>query len=498
MTQNSGYVYLIGAGCGEQDLITLRGLDRLQRSDIIVYDDLIDPRLLDAVPDGTPTLYMGKRQGKYSATQEEISQALVELARQGKRVARLKGGDPFVFGRGGEEAIALQRAGIPFEEVPGISSCIAIPALAGIPVTHRGISRSFHVVTAHTKDGDEALLEKMKHLAALDGTIVFLMGLSRLDLLVQGLLRAGKAPDIPAAVISGGNAPHQAVVRGTLQTIVQLTAEAKLLAPAVIVVGETAAMSLLSTAVRKPLNGVHVGVTGTVPFTQKLCRELQEQGAHTAVVLQSRIEALAWEKDLSYILDGSCHWLVFTSANGVRIFFKTLKEKAVDLRRLARCKFAVIGSTTGRILLEHGFQADLCPDVYTSEALARKLCETIDPEEDVVLLRAQSSAEVLPELLTEQGVHVVQTALYRVKPDTQTAPHDILDNLDYLTFGSAGGVAQFFREYGCIPENVVCVCIGEVTAKAFSKYDARPCLIASDASVSSMIQQISMHHKVEE
>lgn len=492
MTEKSGCVYLIGAGCGEKDLITLRGLERLQQCDVIVYDDLIDPELLKAAPEGTPTIYMGKRLGKHSAQQEEISQTLVILAREGKRVARLKGGDPFVFGRGGEEALALQAAGIPFEEIPGISSCIAIPALAGIPVTHRGISRSFHVITAHTKEEDETLSEKMKHLAALDGTLVFLMGLGRLELLAEGLMQAGKAADTPAAVVSGGNAPHPKVVRGTLKTIAERTRAAEVSAPAVIVVGETAAMNLVSTAPAKPLDGVRVGVTGTVSFTRKLCLALQEQGAQTVVIQQSRVEALAWEHDLVRILDGSCHWLVFTSANGVRVFFEMLRKEAIDLRRLANCKFAVIGSETGKALAEYGLQADLCPDVYTSEALARELCTAIAPGEDAILLRAQNSAEILPEVLREQGIPVMEMPLYRIK--TEAPQREELDSIDYLTFGSAGGVHQFFESCKQIPPEMACVCIGAVTAKAFSKRETRPCLIADEATVSGIVQEICRHY----
>lgn len=495
MTLKSGCVYLIGAGCGEKDLITLRGLARLQQCDVIVYDDLIDSKLLDTAPPGTQTIYMGKRQGKHSAQQEEISQTLIELAHQGKRVARLKGGDPFVFGRGGEEALALQKAGVPFEEIPGISSCIAIPALAGIPVTHRGISRSFHVITAHTKDDDQTLLNKMKHLAALDGTLVFLMGLSRLDLLMQGLMQAGKEADTPAAVISGGNAPHPAVVRGTLQTIAQSAKEAEICAPAVIVVGETAAMNLLSTAESKPLSRVHVGVTGTASFTQKLCYELREQGAHTTMIQQSRIEALSWEKDIPYITNGGCHWLVFTSANGVRIFFQSLKEQQVDLRCLSKCKFAVIGHSTGQTLSEYGFYADFCPAVYTSEELAQGLCKAVAPDEDVCLLRAQNSAAILPELLVKHGISVMKTSLYKTAVDPQAIQLNTLNDIDYLTFGSAGGVEQFFEVYHHIPQKTVCVCIGEITAKAFSKYDKRTCLVAENATISSMVQAICLDYK---
>lgn len=240
----TGTVYLVGAGCGQADLITVRGLRLLQRCCAIVYDDLIAPELLDEAPANADRIYMGKREGRHSASQEAICAKLVELAREGKDVVRLKGGDPFVFGRGGEEALALQAAGVPFEVVPGVTSAVAVPALAGIPVTHRGMSRSFHVVTAHTADTPDGLPEYFDDLARLPGTLVFLMGLSRLEMIAQRLAQAGKAPETPAAVASGGNAPHPTTVRGTLADIAVKTRAAGVQPPAVIVVGDVAALEL--------------------------------------------------------------------------------------------------------------------------------------------------------------------------------------------------------------------------------------------------------------
>ncbi|MBE6036959.1 MAG: uroporphyrinogen-III C-methyltransferase [Clostridiales bacterium] len=260
-----GKVYLVGAGCGEADLITVRGAKLLQSCDAVVYDDLIDSELLELVPPYAEQLYMGKRRGHHSAPQSEINETLIRLARSGKIVVRLKGGDPFVFGRGGEELLALQAAGIPFETVPGISSAIAIPGAAGIPVTHRGLSRSLHIVTAHTAASSAPaagctandqtagtpspvtateLPEELPLLAQLSGTLVFLMGLSKLEALTEELMAAGKSPSTPAAVLSGGNSPHPATVRGTLSDIASKTRAAGVQAPAVILVGEVAALDL--------------------------------------------------------------------------------------------------------------------------------------------------------------------------------------------------------------------------------------------------------------
>ncbi len=245
----SGTVYLVGAGCGRADLITVRGLRLLERCDAVVYDDLIDPALLDAAPAQALRLYMGKREGQHSASQEAICARLVELAREGRQVVRLKGGDPFVFGRGGEEALALMAAGVPFEVVPGVTSPIAIPALAGIPVTHRGLSQSLHIVTAHTADTEDGLPAYFDQLAALPGTLVFLMGLSRLERITRRLMAAGKPAETPAAGLSGGNAPHPAAVRGTLEDIAAKARAAGVQAPAVIVVGDVAALELQGNSI---------------------------------------------------------------------------------------------------------------------------------------------------------------------------------------------------------------------------------------------------------
>lgn len=235
-----GKVYLVGAGCGAADLITVRGLRLLERCGAVVYDDLLDQALLDAAPEGAEKIYVGKRRGRHSMAQEDINALLIAKAREGKQVVRLKGGDPFVFGRGGEEALALQAAGIAWEYVPGVTSAVAVPGAAGIPVTHRGVSRSFCVVTARTADSADGLPENLEELAHLPGTLVFLMGLSRLEEIARGLTGAGLPPDTPVAVIGGKNAPR--TIRGTLGDIAERAREAA--APAVIVVGGTAGMDL--------------------------------------------------------------------------------------------------------------------------------------------------------------------------------------------------------------------------------------------------------------
>lgn len=240
----TGSVALVGAGCGKADLITVRGLRLLQQCEAVVYDDLIDLELLHAVPESALRIYMGKRAGCHSASQEEINQKLIALAKKGLNVVRLKGGDPYLFGRGGEEMLALRKAGIPCQEVPGIPSAIGIAAEAGIPVTHRGASQGVHIITAHTSNTQDGLPEDFDYMAKLEGTLVFLMGLKQLPKIVERLLKTGKGEDTPCAVLSGGNSPNPARVRASLSQIVQTVKMAKVTSPAIIIVGNVAAFDL--------------------------------------------------------------------------------------------------------------------------------------------------------------------------------------------------------------------------------------------------------------
>lgn len=485
-----GKVYLVGAGCGRADLITLRGLRLLRGCDAVVYDDLIDKALLQEVPGHAETVYMGKRQGQHSASQEEICAALVRLAREGRTVVRLKGGDPFVFGRGGEELLALRAAGVSCQVVPGITSALAIPALAGIPATHRGLSRSVHIVTAHTADTPEGLPGDLDRLAALSGTLVFLMGLSRVELIARRLMAAGKPGDTPAAVLSGGNAPHSVSVRGVLADIAARTRAAGVQPPAVIVVGEVAGLEL-SDPGAAPLEGITVGLSGSGPMLQKLRAALEPLGMWTFTAQQSDLQPLPAKLD--GLWDDSPRWLVFTSANGVKEFFRRLRTEGTDLRRLWPCRFAVIGAATGGALSEQGFQADLCPAEHTTAALGQALLSAVPPEEEIVLLRSrQGSEELFRTLSAERTVRDIH--LYDAVPSPQREEvRAWLPRADWLVFTSAGGVRMFLKEQGGIPARARCVCIGKVTADALTRHwDGEP-VLAADASVEGIAAAILSH-----
>lgn len=490
MTEKTGRVYLVGAGCGPADWITLRGYQLLKTCGAVVYDDLIAPELLDAVPPQAQKLYMGKRLGRHSAPQEDISQKLVELAGAGCTVVRLKGGDPFVFGRGGEEIQALLRAGIPFEVVPGISSAIAIPGQAGIPVTHRGLSRSFHVITAHTKDGTSDQLDR---LAGAEGTLVILMGLSQLPAIVQRLMAAGRAPDTPAAVVSGGCAPHPAAVRAPLEQLPEAAKQAGVQPPAVIVVGETAALDL-SPTIPRPLDGVRVALTGTPAIQDRLRRPLLDLGARPFSLMTTQVVEQETNFDWGLLAQGP-NWVVLTSQNGVECFFRTLDRANVDLRTLASCRFAVIGPATGAALRRRGISADLCPEVHTTQGLADALLERISPGEPVRLFRSQLGSRELYRRLAER-FPAEDVPLYALRPDNMdpAALQARLEEADYLLLSSASGVDFLLDSGVTLPPDLTCVCIGPVTARALAARSQVPFLTAPAISSQSVVQTVLDHH----
>jgi len=479
-----GSVALVGAGCGTADLITLRGLRLLQQCQAVVYDDLIDPALLESAPESALRLYMGKRSGSHAASQEQIHQKLIELARSGLRVVRLKGGDPYLFGRGGEEMLALRAAGISCQEVPGIPSPMGIAAEAGIPLTHRGVSRGVHIVTAHTADTPDGLPEDFDALAGLSGTLVFLMGLERLPVIAARLAAAGKDKNTPGAVISGGNAPNPVRVRAPLFQLEQAARSAGASSPAIILVGDVAAMDLSAPA--GPLAGKRIGVTGTREVAEKQLSAFRELGAEALWVLRLHVKELPMESDWQDVGERP-GWIVLTSANGVKIFLERMKREGRDMTLLEKWKFAVIGAATGRMLARYGMQADLCPRSFTSQALAAELAARAEPGERVVLLRSAMASSKLPKALRRDGFAVEEYSIYDVEREVCG---DTLPVLDYLTFSSAGGVKLFLEQYGAIPRKPRCVCIGGVTADALSRYTEQPFLISREISAESVVEAV--------
>lgn len=483
-----GKVFLLGAGCGDYDLITLRGMNILKTCDTVVFDSLIDLRVLDLVPKAAERICVGKRRGKHSESQENINQMLVKKAQEGKTVVRLKGGDSFVFGRGGEEILVLQQNNIPYSIVPGISSSIAVPELAGIPVTHRKISRSFHVITGHT--ADDILPENLSSYASLKGTLVFLMGLKNLSLIADGLIKGGMDENTPAAVISNGGRINQRLVRSDLKHISSDTEKENLQAPAVIVVGETAEFDF-SPTYTPPLSGVSVTITGTKKLTDKLFSGLAELGAQThrigCLTVKEYEENQALDKALKNIQNYS--WLVLTSMNGAEIFLKRLRKLKIDLRELSHIKFAVIGRGTAEILEKCGIFPELVPKVFTSKELGKNLCKRAEKSDKILILRAELGSKELTDALEAKSISFDDIKTYNVCSD-RLNNGEVLVSTDYITFASASGVHSFFEDGYKISPDTKIVCIGDITAKALSQHKISCCKVVETAGVSEIIRSI--------
>lgn len=463
---STGKVYLIGAGCGEYDLITLKGLELLKESEVIVYDSLIDEKLLEFAPEAEK-ICVGKRAGRKSEKQENINSILIEKALLGKTVARLKGGDPFVFGRGGEEIIAISEHNIPFEIVPGITSSVAVPELAGIPVTHRSVSRSFHVITGHTKE--DRLPEEMSSYAKLSGTLVFLMGLNHLKAIADSLIENGKSPKTPAAVISNGGRKNQKVTRGTLLNIAEKSVENNMVSPAVIVVGDTAAYDFISRG-NKELTGVSVAVTGTKRFSDRLAAKLENSGAivdrANILQIQTNIENPELKNALNEIEKYTM--IVLTSPNGAEIFIRSLRINRIDMRRLHHIRFAVIGNATAFVLEQNGIYADIIPESYTSEMLGNDIVSKSDGNENVLILRAVQGAKILTEILYSNNISYNDIKTYDVVESEKNIPKEIAT--DFLVFASCSGVEDFYRQGYSISPKTKTVCIGFATASELKKH----------------------------
>jgi len=447
-------VYLVGAGPGDAGLITVRGLQLLREADVIVYDALANPELLDEARVDAERIDAGKRAKKHKLTQDETNALLADRALAGKRVVRLKGGDPYVFGRGSEEAIYLRGRGVAVEVVPGITAAIAGPAYAGIPVTHRHVAATCTFVTGHeSPDKDEKQVE-YEPLAALiqrGGTVCFYMGVGRLRAIAERLIELGCRPETPAAVVQWGTMPAQQSVRSTLAKLHRDATRAELGAPAIIVVGDVAGLDdhhALQWFEQRPLFGRTVGVTRTRQHASQLSAQLRELGAD---VIEAPTIAIAPADDLDHVDRvvrevGEYNWLVFTSANGVAALAEALRRIGRDSRHLASVKIAAVGDATADALAgQLNLRADLTPDRATGESLAEQLIAEQDiAAKRVLLLRADIARPTMVEKLTDAGARVDDIAAYRTVA-VEALPERVIDALrekriDWLTFTSSSTV----------------------------------------------------------
>lgn len=483
-----GKVYLVGAGPGNPELITVRGYKLLKSCDAVIYDRLVAEELLDYVREDCEKIYVGKEVGRHYKKQEEINEILVACAKRHKMIVRLKGGDPFVFGRGGEEIAALERFRIPYEVIPGITSAVAVPECAGIPVTHRGVSRSFHVITGHTKEDSENPVCDYKVLAKTEGTLVFLMGLSKIGQIARGLMAAGKKRTIPVAVISGGTTGRQKAVRAALCDIEKKVKESEMSAPAVIVIGEMAGYEYQY----QEASTKRIGITATGSLWEKLERGFIRIGMQPVFICNMQMNETEGMQKLEEELFRIEYyqWILFTSQNAVQLFFKKMEKRKIDIRRLGKMKFAVIGSGTAEKLLEYGIQADFIPTKYTISKLAGEFAKVVRKGEHILIPRALQGSRELTDILTEYQVSYQDIPIYDVVGE-MTKNVEYLDSLDYLVFVSASGVTAFFEQLReqrqCLPKGIRIACIGEITQERLEEEYGKADVVAQVHNVEGLI-----------
>lgn len=489
-----GKVILVGAGAGDAGLLTVKGKKYLEEADCIIYDRLASPELLEIAKHGCECIYVGKENHKHIMKQDAINELLYKKSGEYDLVVRLKGGDPYVFGRGGEEALYLQERQTDVEVIPGVSSVVAALADAGIPITHRGIAKGFQVITAHSKKDEEADIDYAL-LTDESMTCVFLMGLAHVEHIAKELIKAGRRPDTPAAVISNGTLATQKKCIGTLENIGYKVKSAKLESPAIIVVGNVVSLNeQLDFFEKRPLFGRKITVPyieamGERTHSNKLITDLQQLGAEVDAIKVGKIfpnQISNFEKEIS-----SADWILFTSRNGVRAFFYNMKSNDADIRCLAGIRFGVVGKATEQELKNYQIKADLVPDEQTGAGLAKALKNQISDQTNVCIFSAKEASEDL-EMELQKFCHVTKTDAYenvgiseqnqRAKPEDTVIPEAV--------FTSASNVERFFQ---MLPENTrveYAYSIGKKTTEALKKKNISTICEAEESTYDSVVSLI--------
>lgn len=493
-----GKVYLIGAGPGDPGLITVKGLNCLKKADVIVYDRLLDDSLLELARPEAEKIYVGKSAKYHTLEQSDINRLLVKKAQQGKIVVRLKGGDPFVLGRGGEEAEALASNRIPFEIVPGVSSAVAVPAYAGIPVTHRGLSSSFTVVTGHEASDKDKLNLAWDKLSTGADTLVFLMAMGNLTAIIKKLIENGRPASTPVAVISHGTSTKQQAVVGTLETI--LAQASSLQPPAVVIVGEVVRLrEQLRWFDTRPLFSKRVLVTRDPHQANSLSQLLQERGAIPIEIPAIKIQPPPDWKDLDRAILNlkDYHWIIFTSVNGVESFFHRLRAQKRDARWLSGLYIGAIGPATAKALQDYGLSVDYVPKTFTSRGFLSGLKKYNIAGCRVLLPRADIAGKELARGIARLGAKVQEITAYQTVPNTEAISQSkqmlLTGEIDIVTFTSSSTVTNLIaalgRDWQVINKTVI-ACIGPKTANTAKKSGLRVDVIAKKHTIPGLVEAL--------
>jgi uroporphyrinogen III methyltransferase / synthase len=510
MNKNKGIVYLVGAGPGDIGLLTVKGMHCLQKAEVVIYDFHLNAQILNYIDHNAEFIYAGKRGGHHTMTQDEINAAIVAKAKEGKIVCRLKGGDPFVFGRGGEEAQVLAREGISFEVVPGVSSSVAAPAYAGIPLTHRLYSSSFAVIPGYEDTTKEESSIDWAKLATGVGTLVFLMAVKNIELLTAKLIENGRSPDTPVAVIRWGTRPDQKTLVSTLKDIAKLVRDKDIRPPAVTIVGEVVRLrDELNWYERKPMFGHRVLVTREHSGGFE---SIEELGAE--VIQFPTIEIAPPENwdELDRALDSieSYDWLIFTSTNGVRYFFSRLFERDRDIRELKGLKICAIGARTAASIKKFGIRVDLVPESFNAEGLIEAFIKEVKSEKLTVnspellkgrrflLPRAEVAREIFPDKVRQLGGVIDVPVAYRaVKPEWHGKRLKRFLKEGRITIATFTSAATFnnFREIMSedadeLLKGVTIAAIGPVTARTIEKAGRAVQIMPAEATIEAMVEEI--------
>lgn len=500
---STGRAYLVGAGPGDLGLVTLRAKELVERADVIVYDALCNPAMLGWARPEAEIVHAGKRAGNHALPQSEINALLVERTKAGKTVVRLKGGDPYVFGRGAEEAQDLVRAGLPFEVVPGISSALAGPAYAGIPVTHRAHNTQLTIFTGHEDPSKQDSSLDFATLARTRGTKVMLMGVERIEAIVGSLLREGMAPQTPVALVRWATTGRQQTVRGQLDSIVGVVRESGFEAPAVAVFGEVVGLrDELNWFENRPLFGKRIVVTRTRSQAGGLSARLAALGADVLELPTIRIEPPADLRGFAeLVIDAhSYDWIVFTSPNGVNSFFETFYRAYTDAREIGGAKIAAIGPATAQRVKDFRLQPDLTPREFVTESLIEAFEElgSLDNER-ILVVRAEKTRDILAAALSKKGAIVDEAIAYRTVPETQESDRTGAlkrfreEGADMVTFASSSAAENFMALGLPLPSGIEFASMGPVTSASLRQLGLEVAVESSAATLDAFAQAIAEH-----
>jgi uroporphyrinogen III methyltransferase / synthase len=507
MVEKTGKVYLIGAGPGDPGLLTIKAKECIENADIVIYDYLASPFLLNYAQKNAQIIYVGKKGGNHTLSQDGINQLLVDKAKLGMNIARLKGGDPFVFGRGGEEAQMLLSHGISYEVIPGVTSAIAAPAYAGIPVTHRDHTSFVSFITGHENPDKKETSMQWDVYAKSNATLVFLMGVKNLENITIKLISHGKPADTPIALVRWGTTAKQQTVTGTLETIVDQVKKAKLKSPAIIIIGHVVSLRReLAWFDKRPLFGKRIVITRARAQASDLVSKLSKLGAHCIEIPTIKIvppeDLNPLQKSIENI--NNYDWLLFTSVNGVKFFFDTLFAMGRDVRVLGHLKFGCIGPVTKKRLKNYGIVCDVLPETYRAESVINAFSKIAIKDKKILLPRAKKARTILPEELTKMGAEIDEVIAYETLLDIDEKENLITllekDKIDAVTFTSSSTVSNFLsllnsKDTGKLLNGVITASIGPITSDTARSLNIIPDIEAQDYTIQGLVNALLAYYE---